>query len=116
MIDDLLGQRAGIGFALFGKDHRGIRLIVTEAQVCSGGDSGGGGFSENGGERGAEAGFEGLKKSHDAGDCKSLGNRMVLGEGFAIKSGEDFSGAGRGFEAAADFAVGKHLGDGGQGL
>lgn len=41
---------------------------------------------------------------------------MMLREGLAIEGGEDFSSAGRGFKAAANFAVGEHLGDGGEGL
>ena len=64
VVDDFLGQRARVGLARFGEHHRGVRLIVAEAQVGGGGHGGGGGFAEGGGEGGGEAGFEILEERH----------------------------------------------------
>ncbi len=63
--DDFLGQHARVLLALLGEHHGRVRLIITEAQVCGGGDGGGCRFAERGGESGGEAGFEILNERHD---------------------------------------------------
>ncbi len=37
-IDDLLGEGAGIGFLALGQHHRGVALVIAEAEVGGGGD------------------------------------------------------------------------------
>ena len=63
-IDDLLGEGAGIGFLALGQHHRGVALVIAEAEVGGGGDVRRRGFAEGGFKRAGQARFEILEKGH----------------------------------------------------
>ena len=114
--DDFLGEFARVGAALFGQHHRGVGLVVAEAQVGRGGDRGAVRVAEGCSEGVGEPGFEFLEEGHGDGlrcwGCRrDSGIRSWRAAGFGVQDVEDFlAGCGSG-EAAPHVAVGEHFRD-----
>ena len=80
--DHLLGQRARVRLARLGQRHRGIALVIAEAQVGGGDHRRGDAFAEHVLKGGREAGLEFLDEGHGKGIGwmgKRIGGRFTAG-------------------------------------